>query len=170
MLASRVQLDIADQHHLVVIGVKDGRQHVRRVHAQPGELLGIGPRDPGRRIAQSVPVRVLSDGEQDFPDRALDPRQVELLAQRSSPSGLESSGRPNGFPSPSGLPPPSGLAPPSGLELPNPDGGGGGAAGSVALGDWPFPSEPRSLPSGAAVSASSLAVWTGGLSDGSLLP
>jgi len=69
-----------------------------------------------------------------------------------------------------GFPPPSGLAPPSGLELPNPDGGGGGAAGSVALGDWPFPSDPRSLPSGAAVSASSFAVWTGGLSDGSLLP
>ena len=40
VLAGRVQLDIAYEHHLVVIGVEYRRQHVRRGMQQTAELLG----------------------------------------------------------------------------------------------------------------------------------
>jgi hypothetical protein len=45
---------------------------------QPGELLRVGPRDPGWRGAQAVPFWILAYREQDLPDGALDARQVEL--------------------------------------------------------------------------------------------
>src|SRR6202012_1194863 len=58
-------------------------EHVLRALPQSGELLGVGPRDPRRGVAQAVPLRVLADGEQDLPDRALDARQVELATAGS---------------------------------------------------------------------------------------
>src|SRR5215472_18337910 len=80
MFARPVQLDVADDDHLVVVRVEDGGEHVLRALPEPGELFGVGPRDPGRGVAQAVALRVLADGEQDLPDRALDARQVELAA------------------------------------------------------------------------------------------
>src|SRR6202040_3817254 len=88
MFARPVQLDVADDDHLVVVRVEDGGEHVLRALPQPGELFGVGPRDPGRGVAQAVALRVLTDGEQDLPDRALDARQVELAAAAVRPGGL----------------------------------------------------------------------------------
>ena len=73
MLAGREHLDAANQHHLVVIGIEHGGEHVAGLEAEAGELLRVGPGDPVRRFPQPVPVRVLADGEQDLADRPLDP-------------------------------------------------------------------------------------------------
>ena len=72
------------QDDLVVVGVEDGGEHVLGALPQPGELLGVHPRDPGRRVDEPVPVRVLADGEQYLADRPLDPRLVDgrLLVSR----------------------------------------------------------------------------------------
>src|ERR1700730_1762561 len=80
MFARPVHLDVADDDHLVMVRVEHGAEHVLRALPQPGELLRVGPRDPGRGVAQAVALRVLADGEEDLPDRALDARQVELAA------------------------------------------------------------------------------------------
>ena len=70
---------------------------------ETGELLGISTGNPGRGVPQAIPVRVFAQRQQNLPDRALNPRQVEFLAQWSSPSEPLSAGPP-----PNGLPPPSG--------------------------------------------------------------
>src|SRR5690348_18206688 len=83
MFARPVHLDVADDDHLVVVRVEDRGEHVLRALLQPGELLGVGPRDPRRGVAQAVPLWVLAAGEQGLPDRALDARQVELATAGS---------------------------------------------------------------------------------------
>ena len=145
MLTRAVDLDVADQDQLVVVGVEHGAQHVLRVLGQPGELFRVGTGHPRRGIDQPVPVRVLPDSKEDFPYSPLDPRQVYRLGQSGSPGTASS--EPNG--SAGGVPPPSEAAPL----------------------DWPLPVPGvRSLPSEAAVRASSLGVSTGGRSEGSRLP
>jgi hypothetical protein len=62
-----------------VVGLERGGEHLRRVDPQAGEQLGVRARDPGRRPAQAVALRILADGNQDLPDGRLDPRQVDGL-------------------------------------------------------------------------------------------
>src|SRR5260370_39733996 len=78
MFARPVHLYVTDDYHLVMVSVEDGGEHVLRTLPQSGELLRVGPRDPGGGIAQAVALRILADRDQDLPDRALDARQVEF--------------------------------------------------------------------------------------------
>ncbi len=144
MFARPVHLDVADDDHLVVVGVEHGGEHVLRALAQPGELLGVGPRDPGRGLPQAVTLRVLADGEQDLPDRALDARHVEIAAVGvSGPDVLR-----------------------QWVSL-------GSSSLGVKPNDWPLAGSAMlplpALPS-AAARASSLGESTGGRSDGRRLP
>src|SRR5690348_9546405 len=154
MFARPVQLDVADDDHLVVVRVEDGGEHVLRALPQPGELLGVGPRDPRRGVAQAVALRVLADREQDLPDRALDARQVEVAADPIPGTGGIGVLR---HPSPLGTSS-WGSAEPAGLKPKD-----WPLAGSAAL------PVPLPLPS-AAARASSLGDWIGGRSEGSRLP
>src|SRR5262245_35825793 len=76
MLAGREHLDIADEDHLVVIGVEDRAEDILRMLCQPGELLCVGSRDPAGSVLDSIPVRVLADGEQDLAYGTLDPLEI----------------------------------------------------------------------------------------------
>jgi hypothetical protein len=76
VLAGREELDIADEHHLVVTCIEDGRQDVLRMLGQPGELLGVSSRDAAGSFLDAVPVRVLADRQQYLAYRALDPPEV----------------------------------------------------------------------------------------------
>jgi hypothetical protein len=77
MLAGAVHLDVLDQHHLVVSEVERGGQHVRGALPEPCEGLPVGPGDARRGVPQTVPVRVLTNADQQFSDRCLDPGLVE---------------------------------------------------------------------------------------------
>ena len=52
VLAGAVDLDVLDQHHLVVAEVEGRGEHVLGVLPQAGEHLGVRPSDPGRRLAR----------------------------------------------------------------------------------------------------------------------
>ena len=78
MLAGAVQLDVAHQDHLVVIGVEDRGEHVLRLLPQAAELLSVGPGHAGRGVPQAVTFRVLADGQQDLMHRSLDAGSVKL--------------------------------------------------------------------------------------------
>src|SRR5579862_1438219 len=83
MLAGAVDLDVADDDHLVVAHVEDRGEHVLRALPQARELLRVRPRNSGGRVAQAIALWVLADREQDLSHRALDARQVELLASHA---------------------------------------------------------------------------------------
>ena len=78
VLAGGVHRDLLDQHQFVVLLVKGGVQHRIRVGVQPGEHLLVRARDPGGRFLQPVPVGVLTDRDQQFADRRLGARLVEI--------------------------------------------------------------------------------------------
>ncbi len=69
-------------------------EDVLRSLPQAGEHLRVRAGDPGRRLAQAVPVGVLTDREEDLPDGALDPRRVVRRAGDAGPD--TSSGRVTG--------------------------------------------------------------------------
>jgi len=60
-----------------VVRLEGDRQDLGRLDPQPGEQLRVRPRDPARRVAEPVAVRVLADGDQDLPYGGLDPPQVD---------------------------------------------------------------------------------------------
>src|ERR1700683_4249481 len=92
MLARREHLDIAHEHHLVVIGVEDGRQDIGRRLPQPRELLGQRTSDPARGVLDTVPRRVLANSEQDLVYRSLHPPEVDLVVQFRGPCDPSSPG------------------------------------------------------------------------------
>ncbi len=49
---------------------------------QTGEQLRVRAGDPGRGSLQTVAVRVLTDRDEDFPDRFLDPAEIDGLLDR----------------------------------------------------------------------------------------
>jgi hypothetical protein len=85
VLAEAEHLDVADQHHLFVVGLEGRGQHLRRVHPQAREQLRVGPGHPGRGADQTIAVRVLTDRDEDFPDRLLDRLQVDRVLYRPPP-------------------------------------------------------------------------------------
>jgi hypothetical protein len=84
VLAHALHLDVADQDEFLVVRLEGGGEHGRRVDPQAGEELRIGPGDPVRGARQAVPVRVLTDRDEDLPDRFLDPPEVDGLLDRST--------------------------------------------------------------------------------------
>jgi hypothetical protein len=73
------QLDVADEYELFVMGLEARGEHLGRLHPQAGEKLGVRTGHPGRRAHETVTVRVFTDGDEDLPDRFLDPAQVDGL-------------------------------------------------------------------------------------------
>ena len=76
VLAHAAKADIADEHDFVILLGKKLLRMLPRVLPEPAEHLGIHPRDAGRRLDQTFPVRVLADRRQDLPHGPLDPRQI----------------------------------------------------------------------------------------------
>src|SRR6478609_6827393 len=69
VLAHRPELDVADQHHLVVAEVEGRGQHVRGGLAQAGGQLLVGAGHPGRGVPEPLTVGVLPEGDQQLPNR-----------------------------------------------------------------------------------------------------
>ena len=83
VLAAAPHLDVFDQHQLVVAQVEDGGQHRLRILPKPAEHLRVRPRNALRGIAQSVPIGIFTDPDQDLPYRGDDPGMIELSYRRS---------------------------------------------------------------------------------------
>jgi hypothetical protein len=84
VLAEAHQLDVPDEHEFLVVRLERCGEHLRRVDPQAGEELGVGAGDAGRGALQTVAVRVLTDGDEDLPDRFLDAGQVDGLLNRGA--------------------------------------------------------------------------------------
>jgi hypothetical protein len=67
-----------------VVRLERGGEHLGRVDPQAGEELGVRPGDPGRGALQTLAVRVLTDGDEDLPDRLLNTSQVDGLLDRGA--------------------------------------------------------------------------------------
>ena len=78
VLAAAPHLDVLDQHQLVVAEVEDGGQHLLRILPQTAEHLRVRPRDPLRSIAQTVPIGIFTDPDQDLAYRSDDTGMIEL--------------------------------------------------------------------------------------------
>ena len=83
VLAAAPDLDVLDQHELVVAEVEGRGQHLLGLLPQPGEHLRVRPRHPLRGVLQPVAVGVLADTDQDLPDGGHDPGVVERTGHRS---------------------------------------------------------------------------------------
>ena len=68
VLAQRVERDLARQHELVVALVIRKRREVERPRC---EHLGIGMRDPARRVAKMLAARILPEGDEQIGHRTL---------------------------------------------------------------------------------------------------
>ncbi|GIF07753.1 hypothetical protein Asi03nite_52910 [Actinoplanes siamensis] len=82
VLAHALHLDVADQDQFLVVRLEGGGENLGRIHPQAGEELSIRAGDPGGGPLQAVPVRVLTDRDEDLPDRFLDPPEVDGLLDR----------------------------------------------------------------------------------------
>jgi hypothetical protein len=79
VLAHAHQLDVADEHEFLVVRLERRGENGGRLDAQAGEQLGVRAGDPGRGALETVAVRVLTDRDEDLPDRFLDTAQVDGL-------------------------------------------------------------------------------------------
>jgi len=77
VLADRGQLDVLDQHHLVVAEVEGRGEDVLRLLPEAREYLLVRPGDPGRGLQQTLAVRVLAHREEQLADGVLGPLLVE---------------------------------------------------------------------------------------------
>src|SRR5690606_23001476 len=77
VLAGAGDLDVLDEHELVVGDVEGGAQVRLGVLREPGEELLVGARDAGRGLLEPLTVRVLPDGDQDLPHGGLDAGLVD---------------------------------------------------------------------------------------------
>jgi hypothetical protein len=67
-----------------VVRLEGGGEHGSRVDPEAGEEFRVRAGDPGRSAFETVAVRILTDRDEDFPDRFLDPPEVDGLLDRSS--------------------------------------------------------------------------------------
>src|SRR5215472_13327877 len=79
VLAGAVNLDIAHQHHLVVISVEYGAEDFLRMLPHSGKLFGIGAGDPAGSAAEPVAVGILADRDEDLAHRTLDTVEIHAL-------------------------------------------------------------------------------------------
>ena len=77
VLAERVDGNVADHDHLVVVDVELLDEVVGRILVEATAHLGVHAGHPGRGIPQPVAGRVLADGHEDLGHRGLDPVQVD---------------------------------------------------------------------------------------------
>jgi len=67
-----------------VVGLERRGEDPVRIDPQASEELGVGAGHPGRRLAQPVAVGVLTDRDEDLPDGAFDPGQIDRLVDRDA--------------------------------------------------------------------------------------
>jgi len=79
MFARREHLDVAHEHHLVVIGIEHRGKHVSRFLTQPGELLGHRARHPAWCVLDAITLGVFANSQQDLVYRSLNPAQVNFV-------------------------------------------------------------------------------------------
>ncbi len=77
VFAQRREVDVANQHHLLVALVEDGGQHLGRIPPEALHRLLVGARNPLGGLAQAFPVGVLTDTDQQLADGTSDPLMVE---------------------------------------------------------------------------------------------
>ena len=78
VLAKGVELDIAKQHDFVIVLVKDRFEMALGIVLQSRHQLAIGAGDTVGCFEKSLAVRVFADGDQDFANGPLDPRDIDL--------------------------------------------------------------------------------------------
>src|ERR671910_1026382 len=88
VFARRGHFDVLHQDQLVVAELEGRRQDLGRILAQPPEHLLVGTGEPGRRVAESFARRILTDGDEQLPDRRLDANVVERLRGDAREIGL----------------------------------------------------------------------------------
>ena len=66
MLAHAVKRDVPHEHHFIVLVGEDLLQMPARVGVQAAEEFGIHPRHAGGRFAETFPLGVFANCEQDF--------------------------------------------------------------------------------------------------------
>ncbi len=79
VFAAGDQVDVLEQHHLVVAQAGHGGQVGLGFLPETGEYLLVGTGDTGRGVAQPLPVRILADGDQELVYGVLGSLAVELV-------------------------------------------------------------------------------------------
>jgi hypothetical protein len=79
VLAEAEDLDVTNEDELLVVGLERRLQHLRRIHPQPGEELGVRTSHPSRRPDQTLAVGILTEGDQNLAYGLLDARQIDGL-------------------------------------------------------------------------------------------
>ena len=82
MLAHRMEFDIANDDHRVVLFRKELLEMNRGILPEPLKELFVHSRDARGRLHEPFAVRILADGEQDFADGAFDAGFVDGKAGR----------------------------------------------------------------------------------------
>lgn len=82
VLARAVEGDPADHHRLMRLVLELRLKMPRSTVGQSRKDIPVGSRNPSRRLLQAVTIRVFSDGQKDFADRPLDPRNVDARCPR----------------------------------------------------------------------------------------
>jgi hypothetical protein len=77
VLAQRVELDVAQQHDLVIALVEDGLQVAAGVVLEARHQLAVRPGDPVGRLEQAFAIGIFADGDKDFPHGPLDAGDVD---------------------------------------------------------------------------------------------
>ncbi len=76
MLAHRLEADVPDQDHLIVLDRERLLEQFAGVLVQAGEDLGVHASHPCGRLLQALPVGVLADGDQDLTNGSFDARMI----------------------------------------------------------------------------------------------
>ncbi len=78
VLAGRVHRDVADEDEFLVSFVEGRVENVVRVRVQPGEHFAVCPCDASRGgVEQTFPIGVLTDRDEQFPDRGFGSGLIE---------------------------------------------------------------------------------------------
>src|SRR5512132_3762510 len=85
MLTDRIQLDVLDEHHLVMTEVEGGGEDFLRALPKACEHLMEGPRDALRCPAQALAVGVFAEGDEQLADGRL--RSLAVV-RPARPAGL----------------------------------------------------------------------------------
>ena len=88
VFAERVERNVANHHHLVVLDVECAEEVVGRFLVDAAAHLGVHARHPGGGLPEAVAIDVLADGLEDLVDGCLDASKVdfEVVAHVSEPS------------------------------------------------------------------------------------
>ena len=78
MFAQRVELDVAQQHDLIIALAKHRLEMPPRIILQSGHQLGVSASDAIGRLEQSLAVGILADRQEDVAHGFLDAREIDF--------------------------------------------------------------------------------------------